>query len=317
MKNNELMNKLTRMASRTGLKLKKHSPEILLFTGIATGIAAGVTACRATLKVNEVLEEHNRNIAMIHDCMGDQGLQESGKYTEEDGKKDLTIQYAHTGVELVKLYGPSIALGVFSIGCILSSNNILKKRYISMASAYMAVDEAFKNYRGGVIERFGEQVDKELRYNIKAEQIEETVKDDLGNEQKVKKTERVAHINGMSEYARIFDETNSTDWTKDPDYNLMFIRAQQQYANDLLRARGHLFLNEVFDMLGMDRTSAGQIVGWIYNPDNQIGDDYVDFGLYETHIVNGKKIDNDAFLKGFERSVILDFNVAGPVYQLI
>lgn len=317
MKKNEIMNRISGTVGRAGLQLKKYSPEILITVGVVGTVASAVMACKATLKVNEILDESQKNLDRVH-VATETGVTESGAtYSLEDSKKDTAIVCVQTGVKLAKLYAPSVALGALSIGCILSSNNILRKRYISAAAAYAAVDKSFKDYRSHVVERFGEEVDKQLKYNLKACEVEETVTDDMGNEKKVKKTIQVADIGECSDYARFFDEVNSTFWTKDPDYNLMFIRAQQQYANDLLRSRHHLFLNEVYDMLGMDRTKAGQIVGWVYNPDNQIGDDYVDFGLNDIFKVNGRVVDNEAFLKGYERSVLLDFNVAGNVLDMI
>ena len=230
----------------------------------------------------------------------------------EDAKKDLAITYVQTGVKLVKLYAPSVALGVLSITSILASNNILRKRNVALAAAYATVDKSFKEYRNRVIERFGETVDRELKYNIKAKKIEEVVKDEeTGKEKKVKKTIEIGDPNTYSDYARFFDD-GCKGWEKDSEYNLMFLRAQQQYANDLLRSRGHLFLNEVYDMLGIPRTKAGQVVGWVYNKDNPVGDNYVDFGLYD---INREVVRN--FVNGYERTILLDFNVDGNIWDLI
>ena len=120
-----------------------------------------------------------------------------------------------------------------------------------------------------------------------------------------------------SQYARFFDETspywykNSGNRSNDgPEMNLFFLRAQQNYANELLKHRGYLFLNEVYDMLGMPRTKAGQIVGWIYKENNTDGDNYVDFGIYKTE-------KNAKFVNGFENSILLDFNVDGAIIDKI
>ena len=92
----------------------------------------------------------------------------------------------------------------------------------------------------------------------------------------------------------------------------MFLRAQQQYANDKLIAQGHLFLNEVYDMLGLPRTKAGAIVGWVYDDNNAVGDNFVDFGIYDVHRETARD-----FVNGYERSILLDFNVDGVIYDLI
>lgn len=304
------MSKLTRTLNRVGLKLKKHSPEILVVTGVAGTVASAVMACKATTKIDEVLAETKDNIDKTKDYVEKKGFSE--KYTEEDYKKDLTIFYAKGGLELVKLYAPSVALGALSITAILSGHNVLRKRNVALAAAYATVEKGFKEYRGRVVERFGEELDRELKYNIKAKEVEETTVDEKTGEEKVtKKTVNVADPNNYSTYARFFDD-GCTGWTKDPEYNLMFLKNQQRYANDLLKSRGHLFLNEVYDMLGIPRTKAGQVVGWIYDEEYPNGDNFVDFGIYDLY--NEKARD---FVNGYEKTILLDFNVDGDIMNLI
>ena len=305
----QLTNKLSRLANNAGLQLKKHSPEILMVAGIAGTVASTVMACKATTKVSKIMEEKNNTIEQIHTCLEEPTIE----YTEEDSKKDLTIVYAQTGVKLLKLYAPAIAVGAVSIASIVAGHNILKKRNIALAAAYAVVDKGFKNYRKNVVSRFGEEIDKELRYNIKAQEIEEIVTDKDGKEKVEKKI--VNAVDGdtvaqYSDYARFFDESCGS-YEKDPEYNLMFLRRQQDYANDLLRSKGHVFLNEVYDMLGIQRTKAGQIVGWVYDPKNPNGDNYIDFGIY-----TGTERSR-AFVNGYEKAVLLDFNVDGAIYDLI
>lgn len=304
------MSKLTRTLNRVGLKLKKHSPEILVVTGVVGTVASAVMACKATTKIDEVLAETKENVEKTKDYVEKKGFSE--KYTEEDYKKDLTIFYAKGGLELVKLYAPSVALGALSITAILSGHNVLRKRNVALAAAYATVEKGFKEYRGRVVERFGEELDRELKYNIKAKEVEETTVDEkTGEETVTKKTVNVADPNNYSTYARFFDD-GCTGWTKDPEYNLMFLKNQQRYANDLLKSRGHLFLNEVYDMLGIPRTKAGQVVGWIYDEEYPNGDNFVDFGIYDLY--NEKARD---FVNGYEKTILLDFNVDGDIMNLI
>lgn len=304
------MSKLTRTLNRVGLKLKKHSPEILVVTGVVGTVASAVMACKATTKIDEVLAETKENVEKTKDYVEKKGFSE--KYTEEDYKKDLTIFYAKGGLELVKLYAPSVALGALSITAILSGHNVLRKRNVALAAAYATVEKGFKEYRGRVVERFGEELDRELKYNIKAKEVEETTVDEKTGEEKItKKTVNVADPNNYSTYARFFDD-GCTGWTKDPEYNLMFLKNQQRYANDLLKSRGHLFLNEVYDMLGIPRTKAGQVVGWIYDEEYPNGDNFVDFGIYDLY--NEKARD---FVNGYEKTILLDFNVDGDIMNLI
>ena len=312
MKKAEIMNTLTRKFYRVGFKFKKHSPEILVGAGVVGVVASAVMACKATTKLDDVLAETKDTVDKIHDVTEHpEKIPEGKEYTVEDSKKDLTIVYTQAGVKLVKLYGPAVVLGTVTIAAIIGGHHILRKRNIALAAAYTAVDKGFKEYRGRVLERFGEEVDKELRYNIKAKEIEKTVTDANGKETVVKETVDVADPNLTSDYARFFDD-GCTGWTKDPEFNLMFLKDQQRYANDLFKSKGHLFLNEVYDMLGIPRTQAGQVVGWIYDEKNPIGDNFIDFGIYD--IADERK---RSFVNGYERTILLDFNVDGNILEMI
>lgn len=305
-----IMSTVSGTVNKIGFKFKKYSPEILVVSGIVGVVASTVMACKATTKASEIMKETKQNLDMIHDCAADEGLRESGKYTEDDKRRDLTIQYVQTGIKLVKVYGPAIVLGALSITSILASNNILRKRNVALAAAYATIDRTFKDYRKRVVERFGEAVDRELKYGIRKEKIEKTVIDEeTGKEKKVKETIEVTDYDGVSQYAKFFDET-SRCWEKNAELNLGFLRAQQNYANDKLRSQGYLFLNDVYDMLDIERTQAGQCVGWIYDPENpdHKGNNYVDFGIYDIH-----RKENRKFVNGIERSILLDFNVDGDI----
>lgn len=309
MNKSTFMTNVSRTISKTCFKMQKHSPEILLVAGVVGVVASAVMACKATTKVNELIDEAKANIDAIHDIANDPVASE--KYTEEDTKKALTITYAKAGLNLAKLYGPSILLGVTSISFILASNNIITKRNAALTAAYATIDKGFKEYRGRVVERFGEELDRELKYNIKAKEIEEKIVGEDGNETTVTKTVNVADLNESSEYARFFDEL-CTGWERDSEYNLTFLKQQQNYANDLLKSQGFLFLNDVYNMLGIPKTKAGQIVGWIYDEKHPIGDNYVDFGIYDLYNANKR-----AFVNGYEKSILLDFNVDGNILNYI
>lgn len=298
----EIMKSVNGVASKTVMKLKKHSPEILVMAGIAGTVVSAVLACKATTKVAEILDETKGTLDTIHEGM-ETGVINGQEYTTEDGKKDTVVVYAQTGMKLAKLYAPAIILGTLSITSILASNNILRKRNVALGAAYAAIDKSFKEYRGRVIERFGEQVDTELKYGIKAKKFEEIEVDpETGKEKKVKKTVMVADPNLQSDYAVYFD-SKSRNYETNPDYNRMFLKAQQAFANDKLQTRGHLFLNEVLDDLDLPRTPAGQIVGWTKDgPDG-----YVNFRIVEVE----RKTEDGRH----EPALLLDFNVEGNIWE--
>jgi hypothetical protein len=301
----EIMKSVNGVASKTVMKLKNlknHSPEILVMAGIVGTVVSAVLACKATTKVAEILDETKGTLDTIHEGM-ETGAINGQEYTTEDGKKDTVVVYAQTGMKLAKLYAPAIILGTLSITSILASNNILRKRNVVLGAAYAAIDKSFKEYRGRVIERFGEQVDTELKYGIKAKKFEEIEVDpETGKEKKVKKTVMVADPNLQSDYAVYFD-SKSRNYETNPDYNRMFLKAQQAFANDKLQTRGHLFLNEVLDDLDLPRTPAGQIVGWTKDgPDG-----YVNFRIVE--------VERETEDGRHEPALLLDFNVEGNIWE--
>lgn len=303
---NQLTTNATRAMHKVGFQLKKHSPEILVVTGVVGTVVSAVMACKATTKVSTILEKTKSNVDTIHECVNNPELTE--EYTVEDSKKDLAIVYAQTGLEFAKLYGPSVVLGAASITSILVGHNILRKRNLALAAAYQVVDTGFKQYRSRVVERFGEQMDKELKYDIKAKEVEETVVDKKGKEKTVTKTVEVANpVAAQSPYTICFDET-CTGWQRDAEANKFFLLRQQDYANEKLKSRGYLFLNEVYDMVGARRTKAGQVVGWIYDESNPIGDNYVDFGIFDIRSEDARN-----FVNGLEKSIWLSFNVDGDI----
>lgn len=321
MRKEELMNKVSGTFGKVGFKIQKHSPEILMVVGVVGAVASAVVACKATLKVEAVMDDAKEKMDKVHESE-EKGCTAAGMdYSHDDAKKDTVIVYAQTGLKLAKLYAPAVAIGALSVTSILASNNILRKRNVAIAAAYTAVDKSFKDYRSRVVERFGQEVDKELRYNLKAEKTTETVVDEeTGEKKKVKKTNFVVNPSDVSGYARFFEkytvdeEGNSIlnpHWESNNEYNLMFIKAQENYANDLLRAKKRLFLNDVYEMLGLPATKAGQVVGWIYDPEHPIGDNYVDFGLYADNLSYSD------YANGFDPAILLDFNVDGNIWELM
>lgn len=317
MKKLEIVNKMSRAFNKAGFELKKHSPEILITAGVVGVVASTVMACKATTKVSKVLDSAKKDLDIVHDCMDKgyipspaaDGVVDKVKYSQEDGKKDLNTIYAQTGLKVIKLYAPAAILGTVSLLSIVKSHNILRKRNVAIAAAYATVDKSFKEYRKRVADRFGEAVEREIKYNLKSQEIEEKVVDENGEEKTVTKTVNVIDPNDYSEFSKIFDKFNP-NWESSPEYNMLFLKAQQNYANDLLRAKGYLFLNDVYEMLGFPRTIAGQSVGWFYDPRNcdHKGDNFVDFGILDV-----RKQGSHDFVNGYESAIVLDFNVDGNI----
>lgn len=314
----QIMNNVSRTLHKGGFWLKKHSPEILTVVGTAGVIVSAVMVGKATTKINPILEETRENIERVHAGAekGEVKAVVNGEivlvpYSEKDAQKDLMIYYAKGALDLAKLYAPAVMVGMSGLMCLWSANNILHKRNAALSATAAGAFQSLKDYRGRVVERFGKDLDRELMYNIKAQEIEETVVNEDGTEQVVKKTVDVANPDYNSIYARFFDES-CKGWTKSPEDNLRFLKMVQAWANKKLQADGYLYLNDVYEALGILKTKAGHVVGWIYDEAHPVGDNFVDFGIYDLYNEKARE-----FVNGYERVILLDFNVDGNIWELM
>jgi len=296
---------VSKVAGRKGLLLQKHSPTILLGLGIAAGLTGAVLACRATLKVDALIKDHKIKIDKIDWASKSLSKKE---YSEQDVIKDKAIQYSRTALDLFKLYGPSVALGIVSVGCVLGGHSIITKRNVGLVAAYKLAQKSFDEYRSRVVDEFGVDKDRMLKHG--STKIEQTTwePDSKGKMKKTENTLECFDTNNISQYARFFDETSSM-WSKLPGYNSTFVRVQQSQMNDTLKTRGHVFLNDVYDVLGFERTKAGAVVGWLYNDG---GDNFIDFNIYDAENQQARQFVNEQ-----ENTILLDFNVDGVIYDLL
>lgn len=286
---------LTRSVSRAILKSKKNSPHIFFVAGVAGAVTSTVLACRATLKLEETLDEIHEEVKGVKSLPESLETQ-SVQYTERDHYRDLVIVYGRGAVQMGRLYGPSILVGVAAIGALTGSHIQMTKRNAALASAFAMLTKSFEDYRERVQTEIG--LDRELEIYNDAQEGETKV---VGK----KKAVMVPGPNGGSIYSVLFDSTNQ-NWVNDPGHNRAFLNCQQKYANDYLRGHGHIFLNQVYESLGFPHTQAGALVGWVWNGE---GDNYVDFDLYCP--------ENMDFINENDRVVRLDFNVDGIIYDKI
>ena len=293
--------------------LKKHAPEILLVAGTVVVVSSAVYACKQSIKAHDILEKANNDLTDVETAIE---VSNKDEYTPKDARNDRMKVYGRTLLGLAKCYGPAVIGGLIGFGMIFGGHKILKGRNIALTAAYSGLLAKYNDYRNRVIERLGE--DEEFKLRSGMEERIASIMDDEGN---VIDEAKVNYIpddgTDHSIYAKLFDEANS-NWSRNPVANLTFLRAQQNFANEKLRAEGYLFLNDVYQSLGLPRTSEGQIVGWVWDPNNEIedhvGDDYVDFGIYNELYKDAAKRD---FINAAEPCVWLDFNVDGVIYDLI
>ena len=313
MKNNWLSKVSTsaaKFAGKAEFTIKKNSPEILLGAGIVGFVGTIVLACKATCRADEVLEFHRRKIKDINDAkeIADADPEGEMSYDVEIYRQDKAVRYLKTTGNLAKLYAPTIAVGTLSLACILTSRNIMQKRYLGVLAAYNGLSAAFDEYRRRVRDEYGEGLDKHFRYGTTYEEL--PVYDENGKKTKekeqVEKTETGMVIPDDNS-CRFFDSSNP-NWDKNPTFSMMWLRGQQNILNDILHTRGHVFLNEVYDALGFPHTPQGAVLGWIDEGD----DNYIDFGLYDPNKENVRR-----FVNGVDNVIMLEFNHDGVIWNKI
>lgn len=283
-------NNVSRSVATKVLKAKHKSPHIFFAAGVVGVVGATVLACKATLKLEETIDEITEELEEVK-----QKPAIGKSYSEKDHYKDIGYVYGKGAIRLGRLYGPAVGLGAISIASLTGAHVQLARRNAALTAAFAGLTKTYNEYRARVIEEIGEEREKDIYMDLRNEEFE----DEKGKT----KVERVVGPNGFSPYARMFDEQNP-NFLKNAEMNRIWLEVQQQYANDRLHARGHLFLNEVYDLLNIEQSKAGQIVGWMLDEE---GDGFVDFGLHEAQAAG--------FTAGHEPRVILDFNVDGNIFE--
>lgn len=292
------------------LAMKRHAPEIYLGGGIAAGVVSVVMIAKAHKKSEKVFDDISEGIEDINDIIWENNADppnsegESSYIDESQRRKMVAPLYIEAAKRGVILYGPGVAIGITSIGLILTSHGILRGRNKSLLATIGVVQQGFAAYRKRVIEEQGEDADERFYYGLEARKYTEQYVDEDGKKKKRKTTR-----NHMSEnptpamYQRLFDE-NNVNWHPDPDLSEYYIMSIQTWAQDQLVLRGYIILNDVYKNLGLPESPEGAVVGWARDIP---GDGFVDFGLDKPFNEEGRR--NNAFL--------LDFNVHGPILDVI
>lgn len=287
---------------------KRHAPEILVCGGVLGMAASAVMACFATRKLDGVMEAHEKRLeaAKALPAPGDAHAEETEEAMDE-APRALAGAYLKTGVEIALLYAPSALLCALSATGILTGHHLLRKRSLALAAAYATIDASYRQYRGRVASRYGQDVENQLYNNLRTETITVTETDENGQETTVEKNLLVLE-DAPSDYARIFAYGEAKAAEENIEYNLFFLQAQQNLANAMLRGNGFLFLNEVYDLLGITRSIAGQTVGWVYDKEcEDHGDNHVDFGVQR---ICRKRSPAPG---DYEDVILLNFNVDGDI----
>lgn len=279
---------------RPVLKMQKHSPKVMLGVGVVGVVTAGVMACKSTLKLSEVLDPTEKELQLRTER-----AEHDKNYADGEYKKDVVKLQIHTVLAIARLYAPAIAVAAVSISLITAAHVVQNRRAAAMTAAYAGLKQGYDQLRANVVEKYGVEEEAKLRHGVQI--VEETIE---GKDGKIKtvKHEKAA---GYSAYARLFTEGN-TNWSANSDNNWFFLTSQQRYLNEKLQIDGVVFLNDAYVALGMPRTKAGQVTGWVMG--ETLGDGYIDLGITES-------IQN--FFTDGEGSIWLDFNVDGVVLDLL
>lgn len=288
------------LAGRSQLLLKKNKPDILFALGLGTVLVGAVVVANAARKHDEVAEDNELYLRETAQDIQFRG--ETNQITEAQAKQEYAKAHAVASYQWVKLYGKGAAIMVAGTVSLVAGHMESKQRIGSLMAAYSVLDKTFKTYRERVVEELGGEKDVMFLHG-KPDKKPYVEVDEITGKNKKRKYDSY-HVD--SEYARIFDEYN-VNWRNEPHLNAFFLKSQQVNANLKLQAQGHLFLNEVWDLLGMERTKAGSIVGWVKDSEN--GDGVIDFGLYSEC--------NSAFMNGLDPAAIIDPNVDGVIYDLL
>jgi len=298
-------------AKKIKYKFIKHQPAIMCVVGVIGFGVTIYTACKATLKAQDVIKEEKEKIEEIHEKFEDVNLIETGEYSEKQYRKDLSLEYLRFGGKLAKTYAVPGITGVGSALSIFGSHHMLSTRCSTAIAGSAAIASQFKGYRDNVIDKYGKEVDEALR-GIKTITTQEEVTQEDGTITIVDKEQKVIDDpNSWPEYDRLWDDCNPES-NGNSTYDLSFLLAKQAILNTILETEGFLFLNDVYQILGFPKTKFGQTHGWIYCKDgnNEYGDNYVDFGIYTYP-------GNEGFLNGTEKGIWLHFNIDGYILNRI
>ena len=283
---------ITRTAGLTVLKAKQNSPTLMFVAGLVGVTSAAVMASKATLNLDKTMLPA---VNQLEDIKAVLGSEDHPNYTIKKANQDRVITLTRLAFDLGKLYGPAIVVGGLGVACLTGSHNILQKRNAALTAAYVGLEKSYNAYRARVVKEVGEDKEKELHYNVQKELAAE-FRDERGG---------FTRLGERSTYSRWYNSQTTSEWKNNRVDNLHFISCQQDYANRKLQSKGYLFLNDVYESLGLPVCDYGQVVGWVMGKG---GDNFVDFGIFDPH-----SNELNLYIGGVNEEILLDFNVDGLV----
>lgn len=295
-----------RHAYDVGNTLAKNSPAIALGAGIVGFVGTAVLASRATLKISPRVQEHKKDLLELKKAKAEHVAKKLDSGDTPDNpkyRKESYEKWARFVGECARAYAAPIIIGTCSVGLIMTSYKIQSNAILGLTMAYEGLKATFDKYREAVIEEHG--VEADTTYIAKAHKaVNEEVQTQLGDYE-------VFHVDNRF----VFGMETSFDFNgRASMWNVNFLNDVEAAMNQKLDRKGIVFLNEVLDALGMDRTPAGQQLGWVKSRDDS-STDRIDFGWRtlsdEITMHNIKNADSSDSAP----EILLEFNYDGVVWD--
>ena len=259
-------------ARKIGTAVRPYMPTIAVVGGSVAVCGGAFLACRATLKVDKVMEEHRG--MMEHINKSAEKLPKDS-YTSKDMGRDKLQVYGATAGRLFRLYGPAVGLATAGFASIFWGFGMIKAWHAAAVSAVSAIDEKFAAYRNNVINEYGKEVDDKL-YNgtVEKREIEEKITTDDGDEKVEKKEAVVLNPDIESDFVKIYSPMTIAPGKWEDHYLMAYRRLNDLeiwLTKQLQRGRyDHVFLNTVLRELGLPETGIGHFYGWVNQPGRNV-----------------------------------------------
>ena len=309
---------------KIGCQIKAHRSEIAITGGALALVGAVGFGIKSGMEIVPILDERKAKVERYEAALNKEDEDEVAKkceeyfdeeYDEEDYDHDVALANKECFLGISKkLLVPLSLMGL--AGTLFVYGYVEEKKHSAiLAGALASTQTAFTAYRERVKTYVGEEKE-EFIYRGGKKVVE---KDEDGNEveKEIIETNDGRQL-GLKSIDRCFDESNE-NWVDGSDWNRDFLFRVQEEMNRLLQDRcengiGVVFLNEVYEALGYDKTADGNILGWYYEYGNDSAHNHkgvIDFGL------GCPDTAARLFMNGYEKNVWLRFNVDGDMIDLI
>lgn len=280
---------------------QKNLPIILTVAGSIGSVTATVWACKQTMNVPDILEENDKELEEIEKADVDEK-------TRSKMKRKLCRK---TTGRFIKNYWKPAVVEIVSIACNGKAIHIEHKRTVEATAVAASLAQFLNDYRGRVKDRYGEDIEKEIYYNMKKGEIEETITDEKGKEKTVKKKVNVADPDSGHKFRRYLTRHNQKIWCGGD--NLYVSHMIDMINQDLTEKLQYdefnsLVLNDMLEATGFDKCHDGMVYGLLYDYGNPNRKNKVEITCEECYIPGERG--------ELEKAYILEFPIDGNIYEM-